>query len=78
MKLAIFIIIFISGVIIIYLSQKIKDLEKDLEFLAGLLFSESLEKGNNCYELKEDEDGTIVDAAGNRYKMIKAKVDKKK
>ena len=76
MKFIIIAVIFISGLIIIHLLQKVKDLQNELDFLAGLLFHEALDEGKYCYEVKEDENGTIQDASGRRYKMKKVKVDK--
>ena len=77
MKTAIVVIIFISGLIIIHLKQKISDLEDEIQYLAKLLFDNAIDK-DHFYELKEDEDGTIEDASGRRFKMVKVKVDKKK
>ena len=77
MKLAIIVIIFISGLIIIHLKQKISDLEDEIQYLAKLIFDNAME-GDHFYELKEDEDGTIEDPSGRRFKMVKVKVDKDK
>lgn len=77
MKLAIIVIIFISGLIIIHLKQKISDLEDEIQYLAKLIFDNAIDK-DHFYELKEDEDGTIEDASGRRFKMVKVKVDKDK
>lgn len=79
MKTAIIVIIFISGLIIIYLKQKISDLEDELQYLARLLFKNSTDDElEHSYELKEDADGNIIDASGKKYVMVKIKVDKKK
>ena len=78
MKIAIIVIIFISGLIIIHLKQKISDLEDELQYLARLLFENAIDDGKYCYELIADENGTIEDASGKRFKMQKIKVDNKK
>lgn len=78
MKYIILIVIFIAGLIIIHLMGKIKELENETQFLARLLFENELEEEQHFYELKEDEEGTITDKSGRRFKMIKVKVDNKK
>lgn len=80
MKLAIIIIIFIAGLIIIHLMQKNKDLEDEVQYLARLLFENAVDEDENehFYELIEDEEGTIQDASGRRFTMKKVKVDNKK
>lgn len=78
MKYIILIVIFIAGLIIIHLMGKIKELENETQFLARLLFENELEEEAHFYELKEDEEGTITDKSGRRFKMIKVKVDNKK
>lgn len=78
MKLAIIIIIFIAGLIIIHLMQKNKDLEDEVQYLARLLFENAVDENEHFYELIEDEQGTIEDASGRRFRMKKVKVDNKK
>ena len=51
MKLAIIVIIFISGLIIIHLKQKISDLEDEIQYLAKLIFDNAIDK-DHFYELK--------------------------
>lgn len=75
MKIAIIVIIFISGLIIIHLKQKNSDLEEEIQFLAKILFDNAMDK-DHFYELQEDENGSFEDKSGKRFKMVK--VDKKK
>ena len=77
MKIAIIIIIFIAGLIIIHLKQKISDLEDEIQYLANLL-QDAPKKTISVYELVEDEDGNVIDKNGKRLRMQKVEVDKKK
>lgn len=78
MKLIIVIVIFITGLIMIHQKQKISDLEDEIQYLARLLFENAIDDGKYCYELIADENGTIEDASGKRFRMQKIKVDNKK